>query len=122
MRGGDYGPVIVPGSAAESKLIRRVVSGDGGLQMPPSGPLSKEEIDILKAWIDQGADFRISVQEQAPPKKIDPKAASFITAVRGGDTKAVADLLAAAPARTRATAANRLLCSGPSSRRQRFVY
>lgn len=103
MRGGDYGPVIVPGNAAESKLIRRVVSGDGGLQMPPSGPLSREEIDILKAWIDQGADFRISVQEEAPPKKIDPKVTSFIAAVRGADTKAVADLLAADPALAKAT-------------------
>src|SRR6187399_3648254 len=35
LRGGDYGPVIVPGNSAESKLIRRLVTGDGGLQMPP---------------------------------------------------------------------------------------
>jgi len=40
MRGGDYGPVIIPGKSSESKLIRRVVNGDGGLQMPPTGPLS----------------------------------------------------------------------------------
>ena len=65
-RGGDYGPVIIPGKSAESKLIRRVVNGDGGLQMPPTGPLSDEEIGILRAWIDQGADFRIEVQEDAP--------------------------------------------------------
>src|SRR5271163_3927886 len=26
MRGGDYGPVIIPGKSAESKLIRRVVN------------------------------------------------------------------------------------------------
>src|SRR5215471_620049 len=43
LRGGDYGPVILPGRSAESKLIRRVVSGDGGLQMPPTGPLSDHE-------------------------------------------------------------------------------
>ena len=52
LRGSDYGPVIVPGNSAESKLIRRVVSGDGGLQMPPTGPLSNDEIGILRAWID----------------------------------------------------------------------
>src|SRR6202163_4206914 len=62
LRGGDYGPVINPGNSAESKLIRRLVNGDGGLQMPPSGPLSDEEIGILRAWIDQGADFRIQVE------------------------------------------------------------
>src|SRR4051812_26724446 len=50
MRGGDYGPVIIAGKSAESKLIRKLVSGDGGMQMPPTGPLSGEEIGILRAW------------------------------------------------------------------------
>src|SRR6185295_2231599 len=40
LRGGDYGPVIKPGDSAASKLIRRVVDGDGGLQMPPTGALT----------------------------------------------------------------------------------
>ena len=61
--------MILPGNSAESKLIRRLVNGDGGLQMPPSGPLSDEEIGILRAWIDQGADFRIQVQEEPPPSR-----------------------------------------------------
>src|SRR5687768_3442521 len=39
LRGGDYGPVITPGKSAESKLIRRLVDGDGGMQMPPAGAL-----------------------------------------------------------------------------------
>src|SRR6476659_971074 len=43
LRGGDYGPVIVTGKSAESKLIKRVANGDGGLQMPPTGPLTEEE-------------------------------------------------------------------------------
>src|SRR5215469_15617420 len=73
LRGGDYGPVIVIGKSAESKLIRRLVNGDGGLQMPPTGPLSDEEIGILRAWIDQGADFRTQVQDEAAPKPVDPK-------------------------------------------------
>src|SRR5690348_17350318 len=89
LRGGDYGPVIIPGNSAESKLIRRLVNGDGGLQMPPTGPLSDEEIGILRAWIDQGADFRIEVQEEAAPPPVDPKLGALISAVRSGDTKAV---------------------------------
>jgi ankyrin repeat protein len=97
LRGGDYGPVILPGNSAESKLIRRLVNGDGGLQMPPTGPLSDEEIGILRAWIDQGADFRISVQEDAPAQPTDPKLAAVITAVRSGNTKAVGKLIAANP-------------------------
>src|SRR5947199_5799439 len=88
LRGGDYGPVISPGNSADSKLIRRLVNGDGGLQMPPTGPLSDDEIGILRAWIDQGADFRIEVQEDAPAKPADPKVTSFISAVRSDDTRA----------------------------------
>lgn len=68
MRGGDYGPVIIPGKSAESKLIKRLINGDGGMQMPPTGALSNEEIGILRAWIDQGVDWRIEVKEEAPPR------------------------------------------------------
>ncbi|HUQ94118.1 MAG TPA: ankyrin repeat domain-containing protein [Bryobacteraceae bacterium] len=96
-RGGDYGPVIIPGKSAESKLIRRLVNGDGGLQMPPTGPLSDEEIGILRAWIDQGADFRIEVQEDAPRKPVDPKILSFLSAVRSNDTRAVEKMIAVNP-------------------------
>ena len=96
MRGGDYGPVIIPGKSAESKLIRRLVSGDGGLQMPPTGALSNEEIGILRAWIDQGADFRIEITEKDEPSRtVDPKVGTFIKAVRSGDKRAVEKLLTA---------------------------
>lgn len=97
LRGGDYGPVIMPGNSAASKLIRRLVDGDGGLQMPPSGPLSDEEIGILRAWIDQGADFRIQVQNDAPAKPVDSKLAALIKAVRSSDTKTIERLIAASP-------------------------
>ncbi len=86
MRGGDYGTVIIAGNSAASKLIKRVVSGDGGMQMPPSGPLSAEEIGMLRAWIDQGVDFRIEIKDDAPPKPIDPKLGSLLTAIRSGDS------------------------------------
>ncbi|MBI2686199.1 MAG: ankyrin repeat domain-containing protein [Acidobacteria bacterium] len=94
MRGGDYGPVINAGNSASSKLIRRVVSGDGGMQMPPTGPLSAEEIGILRAWIDQGVDFRIEIHEDPPAKPIDPKLAALITAIRSSDNAAVEKLAA----------------------------
>lgn len=94
LRGGDYGPVIIPGDSAGSRLIRRIVSGDGGLQMPPTGPLSDDEIGLLRAWIDQGAEFRIEVQESAPPRHVDAKTAAFISAVRGTDIQKVEKLIA----------------------------
>ena len=66
LRGGDYGPVINIGNSADSKLIKRVANGDGGLQMPPTGPLSDEEIGILRAWIDQGAEWPTGVTLTPP--------------------------------------------------------
>src|SRR5258708_2692028 len=64
LRCGDYGPVILPGNSADSKLIKRVVNCDGALRMPPTGALSDEEIGILRAWIDQGVEFRIQVEDK----------------------------------------------------------
>jgi ankyrin repeat protein len=92
LRGGDYGPVILPGKSAESKLIRRLVDGDGGMQMPPAGPLSPDDIGLLRAWIDQGAEFRTTIVE-APSKPTDPRVAALVAAVRLQSADAVAKLL-----------------------------
>ena len=74
LRGGDYGPVIIAGKSADSKLILRLVSGDGGMQMPPTGPLATEDIGILRAWIDQGAEWGdIELAPPEPRKPLDPK-------------------------------------------------
>ena len=95
LRGGDYGPVITPGSSADSKLIKRLVHGDGGLQMPPTGAISDEEIGILRAWIDQGAEFRTEIRPEAPPSPIDPKVEAVIAAVRAHDRATLETLIAA---------------------------
>lgn len=97
MRGSDYGPVIIAGDSAGSKLIRRLVNGDGGMQMPPTGALPTEEIALLRAWIDQGADYRMEVSEEKAPPPADPRLSGFLTAVRNGDAKAVRAELAANP-------------------------
>jgi hypothetical protein len=47
--------VIVPGKAAESKLIQRVASSKPGFAMPPVGERLKEsEVSVLREWIDRG--------------------------------------------------------------------
>src|SRR3954454_7234919 len=97
MRGGDYGPVIVAFDSANSKLIKRVANGDGGLQMPPTGPLSDEEIGILRAWIDQGADYRIQVEAEPAPRPLDPHLAALISAVRSRDAEAAKRILESSP-------------------------
>ena len=98
LRGGDYGPVITAGNSADSKLIKRLVNGDGGLQMPPTGPLSDDEIGILRAWIDQGPDFRTQIRPEAPPASVDPKVAAVIAAVRSRERATLESLIAADPA------------------------
>ena len=66
MHGTRLGEVVVPGSAASSTLYL-VVSGESApeIQMPPhheeslaegrGAPLEKDEVQLIKDWIDQGA-------------------------------------------------------------------
>ena len=103
LRGGDYGPVIVPGKSADSKLIHRLVSGDGGIQMPPTGALLSEEIGVLRAWIDQGAEIRNDVVDEAPPKPVDPRLATLIAAVRSESRVTVEPLVVTNPELVTAT-------------------
>lgn len=65
--------------------------------MPPSGPLAPDEIGILRAWIDQGAEFRTDIADDAPAKPIDPKLAELIAAVRSGPRWSVERLVTANP-------------------------
>ncbi len=56
--GGDRGPVLIQGDSAHSRLIHLVAAIDPDDVMPPEGKrLSKEEIGLLRAWIDQGAKW-----------------------------------------------------------------
>ncbi len=96
LRGGDYGPVIEQGNSAGSKLILRVAGPDAGLQMPPTGPLSEEEIGVLRAWIDQGADMPGRAEGSEPKKKItDPKVQAFLDLIHQQDTAKFRKALAA---------------------------
>ena len=58
LNGGYSGPAILPGDSATSPLIHRVSSPVDGIRMPPTEPrLTREEVGILRAWIDQGATW-----------------------------------------------------------------
>lgn len=55
--GGENGAVISPGNSAESEMIRRLrLPSRNEDAMPPEGDrLSKDEINLLALWIDEGA-------------------------------------------------------------------
>ena len=59
IRGGESGiPAIVPGDSANSLLIRYVAGIDPDVVMPPEGDkLAPDEVELLRAWIDQGAAY-----------------------------------------------------------------
>ncbi len=100
LRGGDSGPAIVAGRSAESKFILRLAGSEVGLQMPPTGFLSAEEIGVLRAWIDQGPVWsEASLEEVAPFDTIgaaaDARADRLFQAIRQGKTTEVRRLLSA---------------------------
>jgi mono/diheme cytochrome c family protein len=58
LRGGDLGFAIVPGDGAASPLIRYVSGLDPERVMPPEGErLPDDTVALLRAWIDQGAEW-----------------------------------------------------------------
>jgi hypothetical protein len=58
MQGTRYGPVIIPGDSRKS-IFNMLVEGraDASLRMPHQreAPLTAQEIEILRLWVDQGA-------------------------------------------------------------------
>jgi len=62
LKGGQDGKVILPGDSAGSVLVHNVAHiGDEDDFMPPPDnkdkipPLTKDQIGLIRAWIDQGA-------------------------------------------------------------------
>ncbi len=60
LKGGKRGPAIKPGSPADS-LLFQAVSHTGTLSMPPGGQLDPVEIEILRVWIEKGAEWPAGV-------------------------------------------------------------
>jgi uncharacterized membrane protein len=85
MRGGQDGPVVIPGHAEKSLLLQRItLPVDHKKFMPAEGkpPLKPEEIVWIKAWIEQGASpelktlagISVPVEEEPLPQVADYRA------------------------------------------------
>jgi formylglycine-generating enzyme required for sulfatase activity len=63
IRGGEKGPALVPGKPAESKLYAStILPPDHDDIMPPKGgPLAKIQTEVLRQWIEQGAEWPESI-------------------------------------------------------------
>ncbi len=61
--------------------------------MPPTGPLSPEQISLIKSWIDQGAEWPDDLAGEKPATIPDPRAVKMMNALRAGDAPAFARLL-----------------------------
>ena len=64
---------LVPQHTEQSELLRRVTSTDESERMPPEGPpLTSAQIELLKRWIEQGAEWKqhwafLPPEKNAPP-------------------------------------------------------
>src|SRR5260370_1278191 len=76
---------VVPGSRENSFLYNRISGSAYGLQMPPTGPLRPEQINTIKTWIDQGADWPDALANEVELPPLNPKAVAMVEALRTGD-------------------------------------
>jgi hypothetical protein len=92
MKGGQDGPVLMPGKPDQSLLLKAVSYTDARLRMPPNGKLGDDDIAILQTWVKDGAvwgersrvapagpgsEYVITPQQRAfwsfqPPRKLAP--------------------------------------------------
>lgn len=59
LKGGDTGPALIPGQAAQSLIIQVITGGHAEIPKMPykRTPLDATEIDLLRLWITEGALF-----------------------------------------------------------------
>lgn len=58
LKGGENGKVVEAGKFDKSPLLWSIARLDPDMAMPPEGkadPLSKEQVALVRAWIEQGA-------------------------------------------------------------------
>lgn len=76
LKGGIEGKVVVPGKAADSKLLKAMLAPKGDdIAMPPDGErIAKAVTDKFAAWINEGAKWPDGVALIVPKAVAPPKA------------------------------------------------
>ena len=69
-QGGTSGAAVIAGQPDESRLLQRVSSSEPAERMPPDGESFKaEQIELLRAWILDGAKSPESEQPETDPRE-----------------------------------------------------
>src|SRR5580704_3433018 len=89
---------VTPGNSQNSFLYHRVSGSDFGLQMPPTGPLKADQIQTIKTWIEQGAEWPDSLANEIDLPPLNPKAIAMVEMLRTADLKAFDKMVAEDPA------------------------
>jgi ankyrin repeat protein len=92
MRGGSQSD-IGPGNADGSRLYHRLIGTAFGIQMPPAGPLTTDQIGTIRQWIDEGAEWPDEVSGEVVAPSPDAAATRLMSAIRDGDRSAIDALL-----------------------------
>lgn len=89
---------VVAGSSSNSRVYLRLIGSEYGTQMPPTGALRPEQVALVKAWIDQGAEWpdALANEEDLPPAN--PKAVAMVESLRNDDLPAFLKAATAEPA------------------------
>ncbi|MGP1992421.1 c-type cytochrome domain-containing protein [Zobellia laminariae] len=73
LNGGENGFVIETSKSSESELFTRLILPmDNDDHMPPEGKTqpSKEEVELVRAWIDSGSSFEKTIAESGLEKEL----------------------------------------------------
>ena len=75
LKGGEGGPVVVPGKSADSRLVHMVAAVDPENVMPIKGTRwTAEQVGLVRAWVDQGAAWDAAVTFARPaPLNLRPR-------------------------------------------------
>ena len=108
-------PLVVPGRASASELVRRLTSNDDDVRMPPPESnltLRPAEIDLIRRWIDEGAHWQ-DHWAFVPPRRVDLPEAGAAGVTHPIDRFVRADLarqgIAPSPEADRATLIRRVV-------------
>ena len=80
LKGGEDGPIIVAGNAAESDLVKSLLlPREHKKHMPPKEKpqLTANQIALVQWWVDAGAPFNKQVKELPQPEKLKPTLAAL---------------------------------------------